>query len=393
MPIAARILADSVSPAGIRLTTMEIVCYRYVWAEFMTHRCFSRNAGSTRATPIATFITRVLDDPAIPTRWGSNGKGMQDHGEVAPEVAAKAEKVWLRARDNAIESVRELEELGIHKQISNRLLEPWSLITAIVTATDWGNFFDLRRAPDAQPEIRVLAERMWEAYMSSTPTLLGWDDYHLPLIQEGERAQLGDEQAVKVSVGRCARVSYLTHHGVRDPTADIALHDQLAGNGHWSPFEHVARPQIGPGEYLSQCGNLWGWTQYRKVLPAEHPYDGGDLMKRPGIEAVSVSPAYKRFFTDSKTLIIDGTPDIIRGGRQRLRPERVGLGSSPARWPTDAEILSVKAAMTPPVAPPATTPEVSWWTTIRAIVVLIFALLGALYLGLDVAQFIVSLGA
>lgn len=309
MAISARVISDSLSPHGCRLTTFECTFPRFILAEWNTHRMLSRNAASSRAIPIEKMIGRVLEEPAGPVRWGSNGKGMQDHGLLPPDIAAEAERVWREGRLAAVETARKLEALGVHKQISNRVLEPWSHITVIASATSWGNFFHLRRAPDAQPEFKALADAMWEAYHASTPIQVTSTNYwHLPLVSAEEIDELkalvhgpdalgrsNIELAVKVSVGRCARVSYLTHNGFRDFSADIALHDQLMTSGHWSPFEHVARPLApkrvgyGHGEVLDevqQSGNYRGWLQYRKAIETEHPFSSTN----GGLERKDISP-------------------------------------------------------------------------------------------------------
>lgn len=281
MTISARILADSIRADGepVRLTTFELQYPRFVHSEFMTHRLLSRNAASSRAIPIERMIADVLEDPAMPVHWGSNKPGMQAGAELTSNTREEAQWYWLRARGQAVDTAREMSALGLHKQIVNRILEPWALITVICTATDWANFYHLRRDAQAQPEIHALADAMWTAQQASTPTprASGWgpaaDEWHLPLVTMDERETLPLADLIKISTGRCARVSYLTHEGKRDPAADIALHDRLAASGHWSPFEHAARVQDTP----TRSGNFYGWNQYRKTLPAEHPYAPGQV--------------------------------------------------------------------------------------------------------------------
>lgn len=293
MTISARILLDS-AYNGARLTTFELTYPRIIHAERMTHRQESKNAASSRAIPIERMIGAVLGNPFIPIRWGANGKGMQDHGILPPSIAAEAERVWLEARDAAVQAAEKLEALGVHKQISNRVLEPFSHITVICSSTQWGNMYHLRRDKAAQPEFKALADLMWDTYHASKPEPVRDRNYwHTPLVSSAERREILEltrdeiggigpesysaavEKICKISVGRCARVSYLTHLGTRDFAADIALHDSLMSSGHWSPFEHVARPAEYSGD---QSGNYRGWTQYRKVIPLEHPFythDGG----------------------------------------------------------------------------------------------------------------------
>lgn len=272
----ARILCDSISPAGVRLTTMEVTYPRMIHSEFMTHRMFSRNAASSRAIPIKKMIESVLNDPVVPVWWGKNQAGMQAAEELQGAALAHAQDEWLFAMKNAVAHCQALSDIGLHKQIANRLLEPWMWITVIVSATEWSNFFHLRCHPDAQPEIQKIAYMMEELYQINKPEVA---TVHLPLIfPEDDLIDFGAfNQAAalskmdilkKISVGRCARVSYLTHEGKRDPTADIELCGRLIESGHWSPFEHVAVAS----PYIQWSGNFRGWKQYRKEFSGEN-YD------------------------------------------------------------------------------------------------------------------------
>ncbi len=286
MPHFARIIADSISPVGVRLTTFEVTIPRIVLAEFNTHRVFSRNSASSRAIPVSKMLERVMDDPFIPIHWGKNQRGMQADEEVDQSTAINSERTWLKARDAAVAQVNALLELGIHKQIANRLLEPFMWHTILVTATEWSNFFHLRAHPDAQPEIRRGAELMKEAMDASTPREIGYGEWHLPLIYDEDREIESDQEKLrKISVGRCARVSYLTHDGKRNHEKDLELHDRLFNGGHMSPMEHVATPMKKGGEGLGWTepentfeGNFRGWDQYRKTRPNEW-----DLLGKPNV--------------------------------------------------------------------------------------------------------------
>jgi thymidylate synthase ThyX len=167
--------------------------------------------------------------------------------------------------------VRHLHELGVHKQLANRLLEPFMWVTVIVSATEWANFFTLRCHEDAQPEFQKVALMVAEALAVSTPRPVGVGEWHLPYIQADERAELSLAVQQQCSVARCARVSYLTHEGKRDIEKDKELYDRLlngSGLGHWSPFEHVATPKA-TADPDPREGNYRGWLQYRKMFPNE----------------------------------------------------------------------------------------------------------------------------
>jgi thymidylate synthase ThyX len=286
MGYEAKILLDSISPDGARLTTMEVTLPRIVLAEFNTHRRFSRNSASSRAIPVAKMLARVIEDPFIPTYWGKNEKGMQASEELDETAKAEAIHQWLIARDNAVKSVRHLAvNLDVHKQTANRILEPWLWHTIIVTATEWENFFALRCNKHAQPEIQIPARMMRDLYRSSTPRQFEYTAWHMPLTTEQEINEWCDAQGdaydaaaateywKKVSAGRCARVSYLTHDGKRDPQADVELCERLMKSGHMSPLEHVARPAR---EGMKPYGNFDGWVQFRKEIPTEAIFPYGE---------------------------------------------------------------------------------------------------------------------
>ncbi|GAC1577368.1 MAG: FAD-dependent thymidylate synthase [Candidatus Elarobacter sp.] len=272
MGFSARVLRDSISPAAVRLTTMEVRYPRFIHSELMTHRVFSRNAASSRAIPIRKMIDAVRDEPAMPLWWGQNQSGMQAHRELDPASQALAQAEWRRALADALAHAERLasNEINLHKHLVNRVLEPFAWITVIITATEWANFFTQRTHPDAQPELKHVAELMLAAFRASEPSALAAGDWHTPLILPDEEAALPLEERLKISVARSARVSYLSHDGARDRSKDLELYDRLVGggaNGHWSPFEHVASP-LRDGATWS--GNFRGWEQYRKRFAQEH---------------------------------------------------------------------------------------------------------------------------
>lgn len=295
-----RILLDSLSPANIRLTTWELTYPRFVHAELMTHRVFSRNSASSRAIPVAKMLERIKNDPALPKFWGKNQAGMQASEELDAREREMAETCWLNARNNAVNFAEHLAvDLNVHKQIANRLTEPWMFITVIVSATSFANWFRLRHHKDAQPEIKWVAEDMLPKYKASKPQVLKAGEWHLPLVTHYDEMELraeghGVEELKKISAGRVARVSYVTHEGKRDPKADIELGMRLAGNNppHMSPLEHVAEAmssrqwndyveravrhtQSVTGELFNpmKLGNFVGWKQYRKEFENEHGFD------------------------------------------------------------------------------------------------------------------------
>lgn len=277
MAYSARILRDSLSPDGYRLTSFEVTFPRIVLAEFNTHRVFSRNSASSRAIPVEKMLKKVQEDPFIPIYWGKNQKGMQADQELTDDEQLAAVDAWLHARDKAIDSAQTMLAMGIHKQITNRILEPWLWHTVIVTATEWDNWRGLRCNKEAQPEIRRIADMMMDLLDSSTPVQVESGYWHLPLVDDYLDlidAGYSETDIVKICVGRCCRVSYLTHDGKRDPKADIELFDRLLKSGHMSPFEHAARPAHDlEGNSSGFIGNFRGWVQARKLIRHEDNFN------------------------------------------------------------------------------------------------------------------------
>lgn len=259
--ITANIVADSinVSSGNKRITTFVLKYPRFIHSELLTHRMFSRNSASSRAIKINKFIEDVLTEPAMPVHWGKMQSGMQAYEEVDKDTQIKAMQTWLEARDSAIEFAKKLNDLGLHKQIVNRVMEPFFNITVLLTATEFENFFKLRAHSAAQPEIKELAFKMKEEFEKSTPLPKELGEWHIPF---GDKYTDGltVEQKLKISVARAARVSYKNFEGNIDFEKDYALYDSLLKEGHYSPFEHAAQADFGVFNNFNQ------WKQYRYIV-------------------------------------------------------------------------------------------------------------------------------
>jgi hypothetical protein len=256
------VAVKSIDYVGMRETydiEVEGPHHNFVADGFIVHN--SRNSASSRAIPTSKLIERVLKDPAVPLEWGKNKAGMSASDVLSGDLAREAERVWLGARDAAVAHAQRLLDLDVHKQELNRLLEPFLWHTVIVSATEWENFFELRCAPNAQPEIRAAALLMLEAMKASVPQTLDYGEWHTPLLQADESA-LDLETRRRVSAARCARVSYLTHQGVREIERDLELYERLRADRHLSPFEHVATPAP-DGAFQA---NFRGWIQMRRDI-------------------------------------------------------------------------------------------------------------------------------
>lgn len=296
----AVIIADSSSERNKRITTFQLRYWRPIHSELMTHRVFSRNAGSSRARPSQTIINQVRDQPWGPIHWGKNEPGMQANAELEGKELAEAKHLWGMAAVNAANIAQMMVERNVHKQIVNRVLEPFTYIDVVLTATDFNNWWALRDHPDAQPEIQELARLMKAAFNESKSKYVACGDWHLPYIQEEDwdlavkhlqinritRDMPSKLEVInllrKISTARCARVSYKAFDGTTDFNKDVELFDRLLSSKplHASPAEHQATPDKKSLTIVDECeewvwnnpqfhGNFNGWCQHRKMLPDE----------------------------------------------------------------------------------------------------------------------------
>lgn len=267
--INVKVIEDSINDNKNRLITLQCEYPRFIHSQVMTHRMFSRNASSSRAIPTPKLIEEVRTNPVMPLHWGKNKPGMQADEELP---ANRGKDLWLGAAQAAADTAEALWKEGYHKQIVNRLLEPFLRIRVLITATEWDNFFNLRLHDDAQPEIQALAKAIKEAQESSIPRLVSNDScmfsdrWHLPYVSRKEIEE-NDKSAsywANISAARCARVSYNKHDGTECILEeDEILANKLLESGHMSPFEHQA---CLPKPLDISSGNFRGWIQYRKLI-------------------------------------------------------------------------------------------------------------------------------
>jgi hypothetical protein len=269
--ISARVVLQSAnSETGDAINTVLLRYPRFIHAELMTHRAFSRNAASSRAIPVQKMIDEAINDPAEPLYWFKNQRGMQGFTPMNKHEEEDARQIWHLSRLRAITFAKNMADVGAHKQIVNRLLEPYIHITTLVTATEWSNFFELRDHRDAEPHFRQLAEVIKEELHISPMQSLDPGQWHLPFI-ECPMAIQPDPLDVKMSVACCASTSYKTVDGF-DMTREKAetIYDKLMSKPlHASPLEHVAQAdQMYNGGYLKPTGarNFRGWVQLRSMV-------------------------------------------------------------------------------------------------------------------------------
>lgn len=294
MEIKATVIAHSKSSvSGKEIVTFELEYPRFIHSELMTHRLFSRNAASSRAIPVAKMIEQVRLSPAMPVHWGKNQPGMQAKEELTGCDLDATQSDWLVAARAAASIAERMSNYGAHKQIVNRILEPFQMMKTVLTATEFDNFFWLRKHADAQPEIKVLAEKMWEALQESNPVALEAGDWHTPYFGAGywlKDCGVPLYDALAISSSCCAQVSYRLLDDSLEKARDIFKKLVESKPVHASPFEHQATPMkvvtwpeyCDPSVWLDVeeegithadrqghywSGNFKSWIQHRQLIP------------------------------------------------------------------------------------------------------------------------------
>lgn len=293
--ISAKITQDSIAN-NVRIITYELDYHRYIHAEFLTHRLFSRNSSSSRAVPVRVMLEHITNNPAIPTYWGANQAGMSAKEELKGKFLEDAKFAWTKAIHQSVASSQEMSDCGLHKQIANRPTEWAQIMKTVVTMTEDANWFWLRDHKDAQPEIALLARAMMEAKESSQPMQLRAGDLHVPYVQRRQdengqvsystdnfKTTLDKQTALVISASCCAQVSYRKSDDSLEKAKMVYDRLILSEPVHASPIEHQATPmekahidatsgqwQEGithvdrKGQFWS--GNFRGWIQQRQLV-------------------------------------------------------------------------------------------------------------------------------
>jgi hypothetical protein len=220
-------------------------------------------------------LKKVWKDPVYPVTWGKNQAGMQAGQSVSRPRKALATALWYLSSKVACIATYGLLKAGIHKQWANRLLEPYSEITVVLTGTEFENFFNLRCHSAAQPEINILAVAMRKQMSLSTPNKLKEGQWHLPFVPFWMLATMTNKEALDKSVASCARTSYNNHDKTSATLAqNKALADMLWEEQHLSTMGHQAKAIGDTGYYTHTdrsgakwCANLKGWTSWRHDRP------------------------------------------------------------------------------------------------------------------------------
>lgn len=312
--IKVKIVADSICAwSRKRIATFEIEYPRFILAEVNTHKMLSKNSSSSRAIPISSVIEMIKESPAMPIHWGKNQSGMQSDGEISREDIEAVRNLWRNAAEAACDYAEALQLYSLHKEVVNRILEPFQIMKTVITGTEWANMFYLRNHPDAQPEFQMLAAMMEKALEDSTPVILEYDEWHMPYYGEGfwkasdyavnRRTGHGLEvvdrkhgghtlrEALMISSSCSAQVSFRKSDDTLEKAERVFGMLNIGSKedpAHGSPTEHQGTPikssmthlnnlgspetwQKGVTAYHKELGfmsgNLAGWIQYRQTLP------------------------------------------------------------------------------------------------------------------------------
>lgn len=282
--ITAKVIADSINETGQRLTTFELEFPRLILSECNTHGAIEKNTSSSRAIPVAKMLDHILEQNLKPIYFGSKKSGMQAGDELTGEDLQYVKDVWESALKGAVGQASLLDECGVAKEVTNRITEPYQLIKAVWSATDWENWFNLRLEKDADPNICMLAYKMYEALSKSKPVLLKKGEYHLPYCSHrnivckdsGEVVDIEHgylevppnvrglvfkpmtlEQAIKYSVASCAQVSYRSEGMTLEKAEKIWNMLVKSEVVHASPLTHVATPIVATSTEWFESTHQW----------------------------------------------------------------------------------------------------------------------------------------
>lgn len=330
----ARVVAYSQAEnSGTKLITFEYEAYRGILAELNTHAILCKNAESSRAVPIKKRIEQIRNNPYVPIHWGSNQAGMvageeihtpiklwttKDSGKTIETKDSGREEAWIFTANYVADAMEAWDNAGYHKQIVNRIGEAFTTVKGVITATEWDNFWHLRRAPDADPAIKELADCMWKAKCEVEEKgrieILKAGEWHTPYVYHdrdkdeplkywvqgekyGEMVYLTLEEALKTSAVACGQVSF-RKLDTSEETVERVWNRLMGGSAvHASVTQHQGTPMINYAEgfpyknrlknamilpefwregvsHMDRDKQLWSaqfkhWIMFRKTIPNE----------------------------------------------------------------------------------------------------------------------------
>ncbi len=279
--IKAKIVQDSSLPTGERVLTFSAMYGRLIHSELLRHRAASHSVKSSRAIPTKKYREEVKQNIYVPVKFGTKKRGMQ---AGKPTFLSKfyGERVWRLSSKFACLFHWMMEKLDIHKEVANRILEPyvWVEETITVEADALKEIAELRIHDDAQEDVRKIVEEMLYEMDKSTPVELKEGQWHVPYVvrkitngvmtyTDNNGKNLTSDEAIICSAARSARSSYANHDNSMSVfEKDIKLAKQLIGSKpmHLSPFEHQARPFKDDLEKNQYGSNFRHFFQQRKAI-------------------------------------------------------------------------------------------------------------------------------
>lgn len=264
--ITASVICDSINRSGTRLTTFQVHCPKFLLQEIARHRVFSLSFNSARAIPAKVMRISATFEPEA---WLSNQPGMTGGKELTGIKLFCAKLIWRSLSIITKLGHKGLQASGLHKQYTNRWLEPIVWVDGVISSTDWDNYIALRAHPAAQPEMQALAYAIKRLLSDHKPKFLIAGEWHLPYIEKSETSNFDIAELCMISAARCARVSY-GFSNIRDVAADFKRAEMLIVSkpSHFSPFEHVAFcPELAEIKTI-QSGNYRDWAQLRQMMEA-----------------------------------------------------------------------------------------------------------------------------
>ncbi|GAB4310631.1 MAG: FAD-dependent thymidylate synthase [Phototrophicales bacterium] len=133
------------------------------WWQWARHRVWNFNAQSGRYTPFEE------DDFYIPDIWrmqAKNNKQASD-GQVSEQVNQELTKKLIAHYETSFQHYAQALEAGVSRELARLFLPGFSVYYTWITKVDAHNlmhFLKLRMAPEAQYEIRVYAQAIYEHF-------------------------------------------------------------------------------------------------------------------------------------------------------------------------------------------------------------------------------------
>lgn len=240
--ITAKVIKDSIYN-GSRIITIEATYPKFLQAELNTHRQAVKNAASSRAIPVDSFSKNLF----VPDHVGINQPGMKAKDFLSGDKLTNFQNDWVEAYKTMFNIVQNLKnKYNPHKQLLNRLLEPFNMTKGVFTATikTWEHILFLRNHEDAQPEIQELAQKIDVCLKNSTPQILKLGEWHLPYVESVVAG--ANLENIKISASCIAQVSYRKMDDSMDKAITIfdklnLLNDDPNTRKHISPIQHICQ--------------------------------------------------------------------------------------------------------------------------------------------------------